>query len=52
MPPVAFLVAVVGLLVLWVVIAPLLVAINIQSLNTVLKKVRAEERGNLGESRV
>lgn len=50
MPPVAFIVAAVGLLVFWVVIVPLLVAINIQSLSTVLKKVRAEERQNLGQS--
>lgn len=50
MPPVAFIVAAVGLLVFWVVFVPLLVAVNIQSLSTVIKKVRTEQRETLGES--
>ncbi|KAL8449070.1 hypothetical protein Emed_003422 [Eimeria media] len=48
MPPVAFIVAAVGLLVLWVVIVPFLVATNIQSLSSVVRKVRADQRENLG----
>ncbi|KAL8448213.1 hypothetical protein Emag_003981 [Eimeria magna] len=38
MPPVAFIVAAVGLLVMWVVIVPFLVATNIQSLSSVVRK--------------
>ncbi|KAL8434233.1 hypothetical protein Efla_001998 [Eimeria flavescens] len=48
MPPVAFIVSGCGLLFLWTVIAPLLVAINIQSLSSVVKKVRSDQRDNLG----
>lgn len=50
MPPVAFIVAAIGLLVVWVVFVPMLVAINIQSLSAVVKKVRAGQRENLGKS--
>ncbi|CDJ27876.1 uncharacterized protein EMH_0095460 [Eimeria mitis] len=47
MPPVAFIVAAIGLLVVWAVFVPMVVAINIQSLSAVVKKVRAGERENL-----
>lgn len=49
MPPVAFIVAAIGLLVVWAVFVPMVVAINIQSLSAVVKKVRAGERENLGK---
>lgn len=49
MPPVAFIVAAISLLVFWAVIVPMLVAIHIQSFSAVVRKVREEERQNLGE---
>ncbi|CDI79396.1 hypothetical protein, conserved [Eimeria praecox] len=49
MPPVAFIVAAVGLLVVWAVFVPMVVAINIQSLSTVVKR-ELQERARLGKN--